>query len=113
MMFCTCAVAFQMVRTTFRVCQESERFGKVKEIPLIYNNNLNILSQKMYLIVCGGLHCSQMYDIIQIKCPSGQNVDNLNLIRHTISFQKIIVSEIPWEREVAPVLAHGLKGKMK
>ena len=41
------------------------------------------------------LLCSIMYDVIQTKRPSGQNVDNLNLVRHTISFQKIIVSKIP------------------
>ena len=38
-----------------------------------------------------------MYDVIHTKCPRGQNADNLNLIRHTISFQKVIVFKIPQE----------------
>ena len=71
---------------------------------------LNILVWERYLIMNVSLHCSTVYDVIQTKRPSGQNADNLNLIRHTISFQKIIVSKIPREGEVAPMLAHGMQG---
>ena len=50
-----------------------------------------------------------MYDITQTKRPSGQNVDNLILIRYTISFQKSLSPKFPGRRKVAPMLAHGLQ----